>query len=252
MAMKIDAPQSLFCSICGTPAETFEPEGGQPNRLCLQCKSLERHRVFMDLYKSQVFPPNILKNKRVLRISPSNAEKTILRQIPGVEDITLDIRPHKKTKIVSDISNMPTVATGAFDLVFACQVFSHVEHFPEAISELFRVLKPGGAILCSDFLWPGGKTIEHTDMSKITSYYGKEEYEQWHVGSFRCFGELDYAEQFSPYFEGIVYYGNDIAISKRVGWYCGVMNSELISTSHRRKAFLYHVLRRSNPVTWFK
>jgi len=36
---------------------------------------------------------------------------------------------------------------GTFDYVFSNQVFEHVQNYPEALSEIYRVLKPGGCSL---------------------------------------------------------------------------------------------------------
>jgi SAM-dependent methyltransferase len=38
-------------------------------------------------------------------------------------------------------------ADGTFDYVFSNQVFEHVQNYPEALSEIYRVLKPGGCSL---------------------------------------------------------------------------------------------------------
>jgi ubiquinone/menaquinone biosynthesis C-methylase UbiE len=40
--------------------------------------------------------------------------------------------------------------TGAFDLVIACRVLSHVKRPDEAMKELARVTKPGGRLLLTD------------------------------------------------------------------------------------------------------
>lgn len=231
------------CPICGVSAEKFEAENNKPKRRCPGCGSLERHRVFMDLYASGTFGERLLEKKRVLRVSPSAAEKTILRQIPWLEDITVDIRPHKHTRLVADISNMPHIPTGSFDLAYVCGVFFAVNQLPEAVAELFRVLKPGGILLCTDFLTPNEETVNIADFSKITAYYGQEEYDKWGVGSFRRFGELDYAKHFRPYFSGGIHYGVDSATGMRIGWFCGRMNAACITETHQAASSIRSLTR---------
>ena len=213
------------CSICGTPAETFESQG-HGDLMCPHCKSFDRQRVFIDLYRVEAFGKDFLENKRVLHISPYIAEKMIFSQIPGAEVVTIDIRPTVKPDIVADICAMPEVPTGVFDVAFACGVFQHVERPLEAAAELFRVLKPMGHLLCTSPLMRNKKTTEYDDYSRITAEYGKEAYDKWRVGFFRSFGELDYAQHFSPYFEGKVYFGEDAPLTYLTGVFWGLKNTK--------------------------
>lgn len=213
---------SSHCSICWTPTERFEDYNKKGlKRLCPTCRSLERQRVFMELYEAGTFGERILENKRILHVSPSAVERTIFKQIPGVDVVTVDVRPNVGTDVVANISEMPEVDTGAFDIVFACGMFWAVEHFSEAVAELGRILKPGGVIFAQDKLTPACKTVTLTDKSDITSYYGQEAHDSWRVGTYRNFGELDYAEQFSPYFQGKMHFGKDAATGLPVHWFFG-------------------------------
>jgi len=247
--------KSSRCSICWTPAEDFNDYNGRNKCHCPRCRSMDRHRFFMKLYEDGAFGSKILENKHILHISPSVAEREILRFIPKATVVTVEIRPEVKTDIVADISNMPQVPTGSFDLVFVCGVFTTVERFQECKAELYRVLKPGGVIIACDFLEPNGETKEVTDISSITSWYGLENYTNFRVGTFRIFGELDYAEQFSPYFEGKIYYGEDAG--RRIGWFVGLrkahhMDAELTANSKKwrdkARGILDRLVNQSGPV----
>lgn len=76
----------------------------------------------------------------ILDISPAAVELGLRRaRVSGV-----DIRG-----IAADAAHLPMVATGEFDVVFACAALHHTLKYPGALEELARVMKPGARlILC--------------------------------------------------------------------------------------------------------
>jgi len=191
----------------------------------------------MDMYKQGLFGQRRLEKKRGLHISPDpdSAEKYIFDSIPGVTTVTIDVRPAMNTDIVANISAMPEVPTGAFDFIFACGVFIYVERMYEAVAELFRVLKPGGALLTISPVVANRKTILVSEPSAYL--YSQEDYDKYRVGFFRSFGELDYVEHFNPYFDGKVYFGQDASSNKqRISCFFGLMNAALVTPLHRLKS----------------
>lgn len=69
--------------------------------------------------------------------------KELLR---GREYITLDIDPETKPSVVGDAHDMP-FEDNSFDAVLHVYVFEHLYNPQKAISEIYRVLKPGGYML---------------------------------------------------------------------------------------------------------
>jgi len=60
---------------------------------------------------------------------------------------------------------------GSFDAVFCCDVLEHVNDLPKVISEISRVLKPGGVFIYD--------TINRTMMSKIVAIKIWQEWPRW-------------------------------------------------------------------------
>ncbi len=60
---------------------------------------------------------------------------------------------------------------GAFDVVFCCDVLEHVRDVPKVISEISRVLKPGG-LFCYD-------TLNRTLLSKLLAIHISQDWKRW-------------------------------------------------------------------------
>ncbi len=205
-----------YCTICRAPASHFTNLNDVPKRHCPVCKSLERQRVFYDLYTKGVFGKGALGDKKILHIAPSIVERRIFSEI-NCYTVSIDIRPDFKPDILGNISNIPQIPDESFDIVFGSFVFTCTENFQDAVKELWRILRPGGFILCHDPLREG-VTKEIREHEEIVAYYGGEAYQKYHVGTFRIFGEEDYASKFSPYFNAELYYGIDTPTGIRQGW----------------------------------
>jgi len=62
-------------------------------------------------------------------------------------------------------------ADGSFDVVFCCDVLEHVRDLPRVISEIARVLKPGGAFIFD--------TLNRTWISKLVAIKLWQEWKRW-------------------------------------------------------------------------
>jgi ubiquinone/menaquinone biosynthesis C-methylase UbiE len=114
---------------------------------------------------------------------------------------TLDIREVVRPDVVADICDMPHIANGSFDIVFACHVLSHVYDLAAGLSEINRILKPGGVFINHEPIIKGQPTKDITDVSEICRHYGAEAYEKHRVGRFRTLGEIDIKSILSSHFE---------------------------------------------------
>lgn len=84
----------------------------------------------------------------------------------GKKYLTLDIEPAYKPDIIGDIHSMP-LEDSSVDAVICKAVLEHVEEPSSAVSEIFRILKPGGkGLFYVPFLYP-----YHAERGKTKDYY---------------------------------------------------------------------------------
>jgi len=134
---------AVTCPVCNKGFKKFLPYGRikpRENALCPSCMSLERHRL-MWLYlreKTSFFN----HKQRVLHIAPEACFIKRFEKIHGDGYITADIEsPLAKVKM--DIHQIP-FENNSFDVVLCNHVLEHVADDIKAMSEIHRVLKPGG------------------------------------------------------------------------------------------------------------
>ncbi|MEJ7626077.1 MAG: class I SAM-dependent methyltransferase [Ferruginibacter sp.] len=144
------------CNVCGSQYEKFIDEypqatnsdalskysviaGYGKNILCPFCLSTARERLVIamlqqsDLKDKEIF--HVAPEKKVSDLLKSKAKVTTADLIPGFYQI--------KGIIKADITNLDFPGN-QFDMVIANHVMEHIPDDSAAMSELFRVLKPGG------------------------------------------------------------------------------------------------------------
>ncbi len=215
-----------ICPICGTKAGDFvEFNGGR--RRCPDCGSVERQRVFAQVYET-IRREFDLAGKDVLIVSPSVSERRFLDS-RGITNLrSIDVRPEVKPDILADITKMPEVADASFDAIIASFVLTCVHDLDACLAELHRVLRPGGRLLTSDPIAFGAPTEEFDDPAKITAWYGQEVYEKYRVGNFRAFGDTDILRTLGRHFVVKTLYGDDAPTGVSVVWHMSIKPGELI------------------------
>jgi 2-polyprenyl-6-hydroxyphenyl methylase/3-demethylubiquinone-9 3-methyltransferase len=98
-------------------------------------------------------------------IDPS--EQSLNIAISHAKDNNLKIKYQKGTG-----ENLP-FQNSSFDVVFCCDVMEHVRDLPKVISEISRVLKPGGVFLYD--------TFNRTFISKLTVIKILQEWKRWAI-----------------------------------------------------------------------
>lgn len=181
--------KGVECSVCGSEFRKFLPYGrsGRDNALCPNCLALERHRL-MYLYlqrKTNFFQDNL----KLLHVAPEYCFIDRFEKMKNLDYITADIEsPLAKVKM--DIHQIPFEAN-TFDVAFCNHVMEHVDDDIKAMSELHRVLKPGGwAIIQSPQDWSRATTFEDptiTDPKEREKHY-------WQDDHLRLFGR-DYGKR---------------------------------------------------------
>ncbi len=126
------------------------------NALAPHSASLERHRIIW-LYL-QAETDIFLKPTKFLHVAPEHCFIKKFRKIPSIEYITGDLdSPWADIKL--DVRALP-FENNTFDAAMCNHVFEHIDNDLLAMSEFYRVLKPGGwAIFQVPIKWDQ-KTIE--------------------------------------------------------------------------------------------
>ena len=174
---------SVECPIDGRTYRKFLPYGrlqSRPNALCPSSLSLERHRLMWLFLKNKTnfFTDNI----KLLHIAPELCFMKIFEEMKNVEYITGDIEsPLAKVKM--DVHQIP-FDDNSLDVVFCNHVMEHLDDDIKAMSEINRVLKPGGwAIIQSPVYLYLEKTLEDPS---VTNPLEKE----------RLFGQNDHMRKY--------------------------------------------------------
>jgi SAM-dependent methyltransferase len=133
---------NVECPICNGKFRKLLPYGnkGADNRLCPKCLSLERHRLLW-LYlknKTNFFSDNL----KVLHVAPEQSFIKRFRKLSNLNYITGDLfSPLADVKM--DIKNIP-FEDNSIDILICNHVLEHIDDEPKALSEIIRILKPGG------------------------------------------------------------------------------------------------------------
>ncbi|MFY0687322.1 MAG: methyltransferase domain-containing protein [Cyclobacteriaceae bacterium] len=162
---------NVQCPVCSAQYRKFMPYGrvGRANALCPSCLSLERHRLIWLYLKQKT--DFFSKKSKMLHVAPERCFIDRFEQLEHLDYITGDIEsPLAKVKM--DIHEIP-FDDNTFDVIFCNHVLEHVDDDIKAMSEMYRVLKPGGwAILQIPLFYPlPEKTYED---SSITSAKERE------------------------------------------------------------------------------
>lgn len=129
--------------IDGKSFRKFLPYGykdQRPNALAPSTFSLERHRLLWLYLKNET---NFFTAKqKVLHIAPEQCFVKRFRKLAHLDYTTSDLYS-PLADVKADICDLP-FDNNAFDLIFCNHVLEHIENDQLAMSELYRVLKPGG------------------------------------------------------------------------------------------------------------
>lgn len=133
------------CPVCENNFRKFLPYGytkqtGRDNALCPRCLALERHRL-MYLYlkeKTEFFT----KSLKVLHIAPEQCFYKRFRALENLDYTTGDLES-PIADVHFDVQAIP-FSDETFDVVICNHVLEHVDDDTKAMSEIYRILKPGG------------------------------------------------------------------------------------------------------------
>lgn len=134
-----------YCPVCGSYVKRFKPFGivsrRHDNAQCPICGAQERHRMVWVFFHEQtnLFDPTA---KRMLHIAPENFFEKEFAKHKQIDRLTADLlMPNVMVKM--DITDIQ-YPDNSFDVIYCSHVLEHVPEDRIAMSEFFRVLKPGG------------------------------------------------------------------------------------------------------------
>jgi len=149
------------------------PAPFRENALCPVCGSLERERLIFLYLTSKT---DVLeKNNRLLHVAPEKNLADFLSASSLIDYVSTD--RYDKTMVRTDVTDMG-FKDAAFDEIICSHVLEHVADDFKAMSELHRILRPGGmAILQVPIAYSLEMTIEgkaNDEPEKREELYGQK------------------------------------------------------------------------------
>ena len=147
----------LYCPCCNSRFVTFtdrgyknRPDYFDPSRyesccqdvICPLCLSLPRHRILSVWCEKNI---NKLRGKRILYFAPENGMVRVLKR-NKIAFTSADLFNEADLKLDLNHIDQPDAS---WDVVFCNHVLEHVPDYKKALRELYRILKPGGMLICS-------------------------------------------------------------------------------------------------------
>ncbi|WP_223033954.1 class I SAM-dependent methyltransferase [Hanstruepera marina] len=142
---------NVKCPICKSEYRIFKTYGlsQRKNAECLNCGSLERHRLLWKYLNEKINFFESKKQFRMLHFAPEKIFYNIFTQVSNLQYIPCDLNPEvfKYNGNIPiekvDITKIP-YKDNAFDFILCNHVLEHIPNDKLAMSELFRVMKPNG------------------------------------------------------------------------------------------------------------
>lgn len=137
-------PRRVDCNLCGWWGRRFDSDPWHPYTVCWNCHSQIRHRLFVGAWQriDGLRYADLIDGKRILHFAYEESTRRLL-QPRAARYRTADFMADNVDERL-DLSNMPSIAEGSFDLLIAADVLEHVPDHIAAMREIHRVLAPGG------------------------------------------------------------------------------------------------------------
>ncbi len=166
------------CPCCNRSFRSFSGQHGvlstTTDGYCPRCNAKARHRrIWLHLQSHTELASH---TTRLLEIAPWWSFARRFQEMPNIEYTGLDLEPRgPHVTDIGDVVDMPFDAS-SYDTVICVHVLEHVDDDRAAISEIHRVLRPGGWALVTVPLNLDGPTIEDpliTDSAERKRLFGE-------------------------------------------------------------------------------
>ena len=167
----LNAGSNVSCPCCGSSFRKFARFHGL-NDQCPRCGSLMRQRAVTLYLRDVLRVPE--RGGDILHVGPASSVQGWLVSFPGIRYVSVDL-DSPLADIKADITDLP-FPDQSYDLIVCLHVLEHVQEDRKAISELFRVLRPGGKAVIQVPPSPFEETLEDptvTDPAERERRYGQ-------------------------------------------------------------------------------
>ena len=158
------APALRLCPVCRSTPRRFSPIHpsfreqsirygfpyfddaetlNQEEYICADCGAFDRVRLYVLYLDEALAEVPADQPVRLLHVAPEIGFEHWLARYPNVRRTTLNVTPGA-AQIHADICAMPEIASESFDVLICSHVLEHVADDHAAMTELARVLVPGG------------------------------------------------------------------------------------------------------------
>ena len=202
-----------LCSVCGWRGSRFYPLGTFPDTKCPVCLSLPRHRLLKLVLEDMGLPK---MGDRVLHVSPKGEERLgKWIRLCSSWYLSIDKGGHwnsfayAKAMKQMDLTDLE-LPDGSVDFVCCSNVLENIKDDQKAISEIYRVLAPGGVAALQVQMY--GDVTTRVDNPTPEDYW-----HVWHPGKdyFRRYEKVGFHVQvYEKHKYDIVLYGinNDVQV----------------------------------------
>lgn len=135
--------EAFSCPVCnyhGPFVDDFPETGPRKHAKCPSCNAFERHRLQFVVMKELAGRFDFSKMS-LLHFAPETFFRGIFRKSFGSYTTADMVMPGVDHNV--DLTNLP-FADDTYDCIFASHVLEHIKEDRKALSEIRRVLKPGG------------------------------------------------------------------------------------------------------------
>lgn len=175
----------VACPCCGWEGHAFRAlDIGHwvlPQIECPQCGAHDRHRMMQLVLERH--PPEFLHatvdgGTRLLHIAPEALIQRHIMNRPGVRNFATDLQPGAMAyasgaKFACDLHEI-AVHNDVFDGMFCVHVLEHIRDDRRALSEMRRVLRPGGVAVIMVPFAPIPRSVEFARPDPLLFYHVRD------------------------------------------------------------------------------
>ncbi len=134
---------TVECPVCGKGSRKWISLGFD-HRLCPHCASFERQRLLILYMRNELGLAT--EPVRLLHFAPEYCLLRYFPRIPNIDYVPTDLLDPPAGVVRMDITDI-ALESASVDLIIVSHVLEHVPEDAKAMSELRRVLRPGGHAL---------------------------------------------------------------------------------------------------------